>query len=58
MTFYAELVAQRPALGLLSNTVLRIALALGLGASGFRDPLPPGFLPLPSACLAGLLIWG
>ncbi len=53
----APLAARAIAIGLLSNTVLKLALALGLGSPGFRRPAALGLLAFAVSLLAGLLIW-
>jgi len=53
----APLAARAIAIGLLSNTVLKLALALGLGAPGFRRPAAAGLLAFAVSLLASLLIW-
>jgi len=53
----AALAARAIAIGLVSNTVLKLALALGLGAPGFRRSAAGGLLALAVSLLPGLLIW-
>ena len=53
----APLAARAIAIGLLSNTVLKLALALGLGAPGFRRFAAAGLVAFAVSLLAGLLIW-
>jgi uncharacterized membrane protein (DUF4010 family) len=53
----APLAARAIAIGLLSNTVLKLALALGLGAPAFRRPAAAGLLAFAVSLLASLLIW-
>jgi uncharacterized membrane protein (DUF4010 family) len=53
----APLAARAIAIGLLSNTVLKLALALGLGVPGFRRTVAVGLLAFAVSLLAGLLIW-
>ena len=52
----AGLAAQAIAVGLLSNTVLKFALAVGLGAPGFRARAAAGLALLGAATLIGLLL--
>lgn len=52
----APLAARAIAIGLLSNTVLKLALALGLGAPGFRRSVAVGLSAFAISLLAGLLI--
>jgi uncharacterized membrane protein (DUF4010 family) len=49
--------ARAIAIGLFSNTVLKLALALGLGAPGFRRFAAAGLVAFAVSLLAGLLIW-
>ncbi len=53
----APLAARAIAIGLLSNTVLKLALAVGLGAPGFRRFAAAGLVAFALSLLAGLLIW-
>jgi uncharacterized membrane protein (DUF4010 family) len=53
----APLAARAIAIGLLSNTVLKLGLALTLGAPGFRRSAAAGLLAFAVSLLAGLLIW-
>lgn len=53
----APLAARAIAIGLLSNTVLKLGLALGLGASPFRRLVARGLLAFALSLLAGVLIW-
>jgi uncharacterized membrane protein (DUF4010 family) len=53
----APLAARAIAIGLFSNTVLKLALALGLGAPGFRRFAAAGLVAFAVSLLAGLLIW-
>ena len=53
----ASLAARAIAIGLLSNTVLKLALALGLGAPGFRRFAAAGLVAFAVSLLAGLVIW-
>jgi uncharacterized membrane protein (DUF4010 family) len=53
----APLAARAIAIGLLSNTVLKLALAIGLGAPAFRRPAAAGLLAFAVSLLASLLIW-
>ena len=53
----APLAARAIAVGLLSNTVLKLALAVGLGAPGFRRFAAAGLAAFGLSLLAGLLIW-
>jgi uncharacterized membrane protein (DUF4010 family) len=53
----APLAARAIAIGLLSNTILKLGLALGLGAPGFRRSAAAGLLAFAVSLLAGLLIW-
>jgi uncharacterized membrane protein (DUF4010 family) len=53
----APLAARAIAIGLLSNTVLKLGLALGLGAPGFRRSAGVGLLAFAVSLLAGLLVW-
>jgi uncharacterized membrane protein (DUF4010 family) len=52
----AGLAAQAIAVGLLSNTVLKFALSVGLGAPGFRARAGAGLALLGAATLVGLLL--
>jgi uncharacterized membrane protein (DUF4010 family) len=54
----APLAARAIAVGLLSNTLLKLALAVGLGAPGFRRFAAAGLAAFGLSLLAGLLIWG
>jgi uncharacterized membrane protein (DUF4010 family) len=51
------LAARAIAIGLLSNTVLKLGLALTLGAPKFRRSAATGLLAFAVSLLAGLLIW-
>ena len=53
----APLAARAIAIGLLSNTALKLALALGLGAPGFRRFAAAGLVAFAVSLLAGLVIW-
>jgi uncharacterized membrane protein (DUF4010 family) len=53
----APLAARAIAIGLLSNTILKLALTLALGAPKFRRPAAAGLVALAVALAAGLLIW-
>jgi uncharacterized membrane protein (DUF4010 family) len=53
----APLAARAIAIGLLSNTLLKLGLALTLGAPGFRRSAGTGLLAFAVSLLAGLLIW-
>ncbi len=50
----ASLAAQGIAIGILSNTVLKLGLALTLGSPRFRKAVAPGFVGLGAAVLLGL----
>jgi uncharacterized membrane protein (DUF4010 family) len=52
----APLAARAIAVGLLSNTILKLALALVLGAPGFRRSVAVGLSAFAVSLLAGLLI--
>jgi uncharacterized membrane protein (DUF4010 family) len=53
----AALAARAIAIGLLSNTLLKLALVLVLGSAGFRSRAGAGLTVLALATLAGLLFW-
>jgi uncharacterized membrane protein (DUF4010 family) len=53
----AGLAAKAIAIGILSNTILKLALVLALGTGRFRKAAVPGLLTLGAAVVAGLLIW-
>jgi uncharacterized membrane protein (DUF4010 family) len=53
----APLAARAIGIGLLSNTVLKLALALILGTSGFRRIAAAGLVAFAVSLLAGLMIW-
>jgi len=53
----APLAARAIAIGLLSNTVLKLGVALGLGGPGFRRSAAFGLLAFAVSLLAGLLVW-
>jgi uncharacterized membrane protein (DUF4010 family) len=53
----APLAARAIAIGLVSNTVLKLLLALGLGGPGFRRFAVAGLLAFAASLVAGLLIW-
>ena len=53
----AGLAARAITVGMLSNTILKLTLALGLGSPGFRRNAAPGLLALALTIAAGLLIW-
>jgi uncharacterized membrane protein (DUF4010 family) len=53
----APLAARAIGIGLLSNTVLKLALALILGTSGFRRIAAAGLVAYAISLLAGLMIW-
>ena len=53
----APLAARAIAIGLVSNTLLKLTLALGLGAPGFRRRAAAGLLVLAVSLVAGLLLW-
>lgn len=52
----ASLAARAIAVGILSNTILKLALVLSLGSPGFRTAAAPGLVALAAAVVAGLLI--
>ena len=52
----APLAARAIAVGLLSNTILKLVLVLALGSPAFRRAAAPGLLAL-AAVVAGLLAW-
>jgi uncharacterized membrane protein (DUF4010 family) len=52
----APLAARAIAVGILSNTMLKLALVLSLGSPGFRKAAAPGLLALAAAVVVGLLI--
>jgi uncharacterized membrane protein (DUF4010 family) len=52
----APLAARAIAVGILSNTMLKLALVLGLGSPAFRKAAAPALLALAAAVVAGLLI--
>lgn len=54
----APLAARAIAIGMLSNTVLKVALILLLGAAAFRRLAVGGLLALGVSLAAGLLVWG
>ncbi len=54
----AALAAQGIAIGILSNTVLKLGLALTLGSRRFRKAVAPGFLGLAAAVVLGLWLGG
>ena len=53
----AGLAARAIVVGMLSNTILKLGLALGLGSPGLRRKAAPGLLALALALAAGLVIW-
>jgi uncharacterized membrane protein (DUF4010 family) len=53
----ASLAAKAIAVGLLSNTILKLGLALGLGGPGFRRSVAVGLSAFAVSLVAGLLIW-
>jgi uncharacterized membrane protein (DUF4010 family) len=53
----AVLAARAIAVGILSNTLLKLTLVLSLGAPQFRRTAGPGLLGLGAAVLAALMIW-
>jgi uncharacterized membrane protein (DUF4010 family) len=53
----AALAARAIAIGLLSNTLLKLALVLIIGSGGFRARAGAGLTTLALATLAGLLFW-
>jgi uncharacterized membrane protein (DUF4010 family) len=53
----APLAARAIGIGLLSNTVLKLVLALILGTSGFRRVAAAGLVAFAVSLLAGLMIW-
>jgi uncharacterized membrane protein (DUF4010 family) len=52
-----SLAARAIAVGLLSNTLLKLSLVLILGAPRFRKAAAPGLLALAATVVAGLFIW-
>jgi len=54
----AALAAQGIAIGILSNTVLKLGVALTLGSSRFRKAVVPGFAALAVAVVLGLWLGG
>jgi uncharacterized membrane protein (DUF4010 family) len=52
----ASLAGRAIAVGILSNTILKLALVLGLGSPGLRRAAAPGLLALAAAVVAGLWI--
>jgi len=50
----AALAAQGIAIGILSNTVLKLGVALTVGSPRFRKAVTPGFLALAAAVVLGL----
>lgn len=52
----APLAARAIAIGLLSNTMLKLVLALALGTAGFRRVAAAGLLAYAASLLAGMLI--
>jgi hypothetical protein len=52
-----SLAARAIAVGILSNTMLKLFLVVALGSPGFRRSAAPGLLALAAAVVAGLLIW-
>ncbi|HEY7636295.1 MAG TPA: MgtC/SapB family protein [Gemmatimonadales bacterium] len=53
----AALAARAIAIGLLSNTALKLTLVLIIGSGGFRSRAGAGLTILAGATLAGLLLW-
>ena len=53
----APLAARAIAVGIVSNTILKLTLVLVLGAPRFRKVAGPGLLALGAAAVAGLLVW-
>jgi len=53
----AALAARAIAVGLLSNTLLKLGLVLLLGAPRFRKAAAPALLALAATLLAGLFVW-
>jgi uncharacterized membrane protein (DUF4010 family) len=53
----APLAARAIAVGVLSNTMLKLGLVLALGSPGFRRAAGPGLLALALALVLGVLIW-
>ena len=53
----AQLAARAIAVGIVSNTILKLILVLVLGAPRFRKVAGPGLLALGAAVVAGLLVW-
>ncbi len=54
----ASLAAQGIAIGILSNTALKLGVALVLGAPRFRKAVAPGFAALAAAVVLGLWLGG
>lgn len=54
----ARLAARAIAVGILSNTIVKLALVLGLGSPTFRRAAAPGLLALAAALAAGMWIRG
>jgi uncharacterized membrane protein (DUF4010 family) len=54
----APLAATAIAIGLLSNTVLKLGVALALGVGAFRRLAAGGLLAFAVSLLAGILFWG
>jgi uncharacterized membrane protein (DUF4010 family) len=54
----APLAARAIAVGVLSNTIVKLALVLGLGSPTFRRAAAPGLLALAAALAAGMWIRG
>jgi uncharacterized membrane protein (DUF4010 family) len=52
------LAANAIAIGLLSNTVLKLGVALALGVGAFRRLAAGGLLAFAVSLLAGILLWG
>jgi len=52
------LAAQGIVVGVLSNTLLKLGVALGLGSPRFRRAVAPGFLALAAAAVLGLWLGG
>lgn len=53
----APLAARAIAVGVLSNTMLKLGLVLALGSPGFRRAAGPGLLALALTVLLGILVW-
>jgi uncharacterized membrane protein (DUF4010 family) len=53
----AALAARAIAIGILSNTLLKLILVLVLGDARFRKAAAPGLLALAAAVVAGLFVW-